>query len=137
MSSNTTTKSLLIAAVAVLGLLCAATASAAPIGFNGFYDYATWTSSSNISGPLTMVSTIDGPQQTLTLYEPNGNFSGGPDQPGGFDFSHTVATAGTVSFNWAFNWDVDICCSGFVFYINSTEYDLANGYPGNIYRNTG
>src|SRR5437660_10897650 len=39
--------------------------------FNGYYDYATWASTSNY-GATTLVSTIDGPQQTLTLYEDDG-----------------------------------------------------------------
>jgi hypothetical protein len=137
MTGHMTSKGVLTAALVAVGLVCASTASAAAIGFNGIYDYATWTASSNISGPLTTVRTIDGTQQILTLYEPNGNSVGGPIQPGGFDFSHIVAATGTVSFHWAFDWSIDTCCSGFVFYINSTEYDLANGYPGNPSRNTG
>jgi hypothetical protein len=136
-AGNTTSKEVFITALAALGLLCAPTASAGPIGFNGEYDYATWTASSNIPGPLTTVSTIDGPQQILTLYEPNGSGSGGPSMSGGFDFSHDVAATGTVSFDWAFNWDIDSCCSGFEFYINSTLYNLADGYPGNADANNG
>jgi len=74
-----------------------------------------------------MVSTIDPTQQTLTLYEPNGyDFV-----EGWFDFSNTVAATGTLTFDWSFNWDADPCCSGFDFYINSTLYNLADGYPGN------
>lgn len=125
-----------IGLVAVLCLLCASTSYATSMGFNGVYDYATWTESSNIPGPLTTVSTIDGPQQTLTLYEPNGCFSGGPCQPGGNDFSHTVVSTGTVSFDWAFNWNIDPCCSGSNFYINGALYNLADGYPGNPYNGT-
>jgi hypothetical protein len=124
-------------ALLVTVLMFVGAAFAAPIGFNGAYDYATWTASSNIPGPLTTVSTIDGTQQTLTLYEPDGESSGGPNMAGGFDFSHTVLATGTVSFDWAFNWDIDACCSGFNFYINSTLYNLANGYPGNPGNNTG
>lgn len=125
------------ALVAALGLLCASTSYATPVFFNGYYDYATWTQSTNLAGPLTMVSTIDGPQQTLTLYEPDGAFSGGTAGEGWFDFSHTVGATGTVSFNWAFNWDIDPCCSGFNFYINSTLFNLANGFPGSPGNNTG
>jgi hypothetical protein len=137
MLGNTTSKVVFVIALAVGILLVTPTASAATIGFNGYYDYPTWTASSNITGPLTTVSTIDATHQTLTLYEPDGNYSGGPRMAGGFDFSHTVNGAGTVSFDWAFNWDIDSCCSGFVFYINSTEYDLANGYPADPYASNG
>jgi hypothetical protein len=137
MTGNTTSKGIFSAALAVLALLCASTASAAPIGFNGDYDYATWTASSGIPGPLTTVSTIDAPQQTLTLFEPDGAFSGGPSESGGFDFSHVVPSTGTVSFDWAFNWDIDNCCSGFEFYVNSTLFNLANGFPGNPDANNG
>jgi hypothetical protein len=115
----------------VLLFFCAmisVSAHATTTGFNGTYDYATWTSSNTIGAPTA--STIDGTQQTLTLYEPNDSddgFSG--DQT--FNFSHVVASSGTVSFDWAFNWDVDSCCSGFNFYVNNTLYNLADGYPGN------
>jgi hypothetical protein len=136
-TEETTRKGHVIMALAILGLLCAATSYATPVYFNGAYDYATWTGSTNLSGPLDTVSTIDGPQQTLTLYEPNGCSSGGTCAEGWFDFSHTVEATGTVSFNWAFNWDIDPCCSGFNFYINSTLYNLADGYPGNGGNNTG
>jgi hypothetical protein len=134
---NTTSEGVVVTALAVFGLLCASTASASSIGFNGTYDYSTWTAFSDISGPLTTIRTIDGTQQTLTLFEPDGAFSGGSFGPGGFDFSHTVAQTGTVSFDWAFNWDIDACCAGFVFYVNSTEFDLANGNPGNPEGNSG
>lgn len=127
----------LISALAVLGALVSLPSVAAPIGFNGFYDYATWSDTSNIPGPSTNVRSIDASQQTLTLYEPDGASFGGPIQSGSQFFSHTVAQSGTVSFNWAFNWDIDACCSGFSFYINSTLYALANGYDGDPYRNTG
>lgn len=112
-------------------------AHAATTGFNGYYDYATWTASTSLSGPLTTVSTIDASQQTLTLFEPDGADSGGPSEEGWFNFSHTVQTTGTVTFNWAFNWDIDSCCSGFNFYINSTLYNLADGYPGSPNNDTG
>ena len=35
-----------------------------------------------------------------------------------FDFSHAVATSGTVSFDWGFDASIDSCCSGFNFYKN-------------------
>ena len=123
--------------LAASAILCAPTAFAATIGFNGYYDYATWTASTNISGPSTTVSTIDGTQQTLTLFEPDGADFGGPNMEGWFNFSHTVGSTGNVSFDWAFNWDIDSCCSGFNFYINSTLYNLADGYPGNPYFDNG
>lgn len=136
-TEGATKKAGMVAAFAAMTLLFVPTAHAAALGFNGYYDYASWTASTNISGSATTVSTIDASQQTLTLYEPDGNSYDGPIMEGWFNFSHTVATTGTVSFNWAFNWDIDSCCSGFNFYINSTLYNLANGYPGNAYNDTG
>jgi hypothetical protein len=121
---------LLVAAPAVSALVFAPAALAAPVGFNGFYDYSTWTASTNIPGPLTMVSTIDAPNLTLTLYEPDGYAQGGPWMEGWFYFSHAVLANGEVSFDWMFNWEADTCCSGFNFIINSTFYRIANGYPG-------
>jgi hypothetical protein len=111
-------------------LFALATVSAhAQTGFNGTYDYSTWTSSNTLGNPTT--STIDGSQQTLVLYEPDDSVSGSTDGEQTFLFSHTVASSGLVSFDWNFNWDIDSCCSGFNFYVNSTLYDLADGYPGN------
>jgi hypothetical protein len=46
-------------------------------------------------------------------------------------FSHVVAESGIISFDWSWNWDVDACCSGANFYVNSTLYNLIDGYPGN------
>lgn len=135
--SGYSSRSRVFVALAALVLLSAAAASAAPVGFNGYYDYSTWTFSTNLPPPLTTFSVIDGPQQTLTLYEPDGESFGGPGTEGWYNFSHTVGASGTVSFDWAFNWDIDACCSGFNFYINSTMYNLANGYPGNAYNDTG
>lgn len=122
-----------IAGLAVLFVLSASTAYAAAVGFNGVYDYATWTETVNNplgTGGFPLVNTIDGTQQTLTLYEPDGCYSGGPcDGGGGYgnDFSHVAEGTGTLSFNWSFNWDVDPCCSGADVYINSTLYNLADG----------
>jgi len=118
-----------IAALLFSGALFVPAATASTIGFNGDYDYATWTASSNIPGPATTVRTIDDSQQTLTLYEPDGADFDGPVQAGEFDFSHTVSVTGMVSFDWTFNWDIDACCSGFGFYINSSLYQLA--FDGN------
>ena len=114
-------------------MLCSAS-FAAPLGFNGAYDYAGWSSTSDIPGPSTTVRTIDAAKQTLTLYEPDGNSFGGPYTQGSQFFSHAVVASGTVSFNWAFNWDIDSCCSGFNFYVNSTEYRIANGFPSDPYQ---
>ena len=121
-----------IAGLAVLWALSVSTASAAAIGFNGAYDYATWTETANnpsLTGGFPLVNTIDLTQQTLTLYEPDG-CDPGPCYGGigyGNDFSHVAAGTGTLSFNWSFNWDVDACCSGADVYINSTLYNLADG----------
>lgn len=123
-----------VSVMAIFGALVAATSYGSSLGFNGYYDYSTWSDTSDIAGPSTTVHTIDAAQQTLTLYEPDGcSFSGPCGISGSQFFSHTVESTGTVSFNWAFNWDIDACCSGFNFYINSTLYALANGYPGNPY----
>lgn len=118
--------------------LSVSTASAAAVGFNGVYDYATWTETAN-GGVFALVNTIDVPQQTLTLYEPNSCGTGGSCGEVGFgnDFSHVAEGTGTLSFNWSFNWDVDNCCSGADVYINSTLYNLADGYFGNPYANNG
>src|SRR5437868_14113822 len=94
----------IFAALAVSCLLFAATASA-EIGFNGDYDYATWTPSANAlgGGGFPLVNTIDGPQNTLTLYEPDGCAAGGPCFGGvgfGNDFSHVAMGTGTLSFSW-------------------------------------
>jgi hypothetical protein len=116
------------------GLACSA-ASATAVGFNGAYNFAGWTQ--GVTQTHTSLPGIDGPQQTLTLYEPNACFYGGPCGAQEFDFSHVVAASGTVSFNWDFNSSADACCSGFDFYINSTLYNLAGGYFGNPNANTG
>jgi hypothetical protein len=123
-------RGVLVLGLAALAQLSTPQANAAALGFNGFYDYATWSATSDLAGPLTTVSSIDGSQQTLTLYEPDGCFSGGDCAPGGFQFSHTVGATGLVSFHWQFNWDIDPCCSGFNFYINSTAFNLAGDVTG-------
>src|SRR5262249_38088101 len=104
---------------AMVALLFCAQANASPIGFNGFYDYSTWTRTDTSYSP--MVSTIDGPQQVLTLYEPDGTCCFGQE----FDFSHAVQSSGTVSFDWTFDPSIDPCCSGMEFYVNSTLYNLS------------
>jgi hypothetical protein len=38
-----------------------------------------------------------------------------------------------VSFDWAFNAEVDACCSGLNFYVNSTLYTLTGGNFGSPY----
>lgn len=131
-------KSRLIGAGLVLvSILCASDSGADTIGFNGYYDYSTWSSYSNIPGPATTVHSIDGTQQTLTLWEPDGATYGGPFMQGSQFFSHTIGAAGTLSFDWNFDWTIDACCSGFNVYINSTEYNLANGYPASPYHHSG
>ena len=115
--------------------------NASSIGFNGEYDYAGWTKS-NTGFTADKTSYIDATQQTLTLMEPNDygtNGSGCVYSATGcsFDFSHAVSSSGTVSFDWSFNWMVDACCSGFNFLVNSTLYNLADGYPGNKYKSDG
>lgn len=103
-------------------------AFAEPIGFNGVYNYSSWSSSNTLGAPTA--SSIDGAQQTLTLYEPNFDDDGFSGEQT-FNFSHTVASTGNISFDWNFNWDDDSCCSGLNFYVNDTLYNLADDYPGN------
>jgi hypothetical protein len=101
--------------------------ASAQTGFNGAYDYSTWSSTNTLGAPTQ--STIDGSQQTLVLFEPNFSdegFSGNQT----FNFSHVAESSGIVSFDWSFNWDIDSCCSGFNFYVNGTMYNLADGFPG-------
>lgn len=135
-------KKILVSILSLVAML-AATASVAyatPVGFNGYYDYATWTKSSTHRADTT--STIDTAQQTLTLMEPDNGYSTGLEcyysgEGCVFNFSHAVASSGTVSFNWAFDWGIDPCCSGFNVYINSTMYNLADGHPGDRYHVNG
>lgn len=117
--------------VFLLGILFGLPANAAPIGFNGFYDYSTWTSSETYGGAT--VSSVDATKQTLTLMEPN-SYPTTPWAPQEFLFSHTVSTSGLLSFNWAFNAVVDACCSGLNFYVNGTLYNLFGGTMGNPYK---
>ena len=117
------------------------TANASSLGFNGAYDYSTWTKG-NTGSTADQKSYIDGPQQTLTLMEPDDKnvvgYGCAYDANGcSFDFSHAVSSSGTVSFDWSFNWMVDACCSGFNFLVNSTLYNLADGLPGNKYKSDG
>jgi PEP-CTERM motif len=118
----------------VFAFLLATSCRASVLGFNGDYDYSTWTST-NTLGNATH-SSIDPTQQTLTLYEPDESYTGGMTYTDGaqsFLFSHTVVQSGTVSFDWAFNWDDDPCCSGLDFYVNGQLYNLANGSPVDPY----
>ena len=123
-----------------LGGLYGLNSNASPVGFTDYYDYSTW-SSSNSNGVYQHATSIDTAHQTLTLMEPDNCGNGDPCSLGAVPssnlFSHVVASAGTVSFDWSFNWNVDPCCSGFDFYVNSTLFNLADGYPGNPYNVTG
>ncbi|OWW19681.1 PEP-CTERM sorting domain-containing protein [Noviherbaspirillum denitrificans] len=113
---------------ALFTALFASTAFASPVGFNNFYDYSTWAKTSTFGDPV--VSSVDATKQTLTIMEPDFTWNWQSQE---YRLSHSVATAGTVSFDWSFNWDIDACCSGLNFYINDTLYNLANGYFGNPY----
>lgn len=134
-------KSVVIASLVALSAI-AINANAAPLGFNGSYDYSGW-SSYNSNGVYQHITSTDMTQQTLTLMEPDNCYSstGGTctlgTQPTSNMFSHTVDASGTVSFNWAFNWDVDACCSGLNFYVNSTMYNLIGGNPNAPYKDNG
>jgi hypothetical protein len=88
------TKVWLTSILTFLGILIWSPSYATPIGFNGYYDYTTWASSETYGGPV--FSSVDGPQQTLTLKEPN-SYPSTPIAPQEFDFSHTVAASGLVS----------------------------------------
>lgn len=104
-------------------------AYATSVGFNGYYDYSTWTTSSTFGEPI--VSSIDIPQQTLTLMEPNFNLNGLSQE---YDFSHVIANSGTVSFNWTFDATIDSCCSGLNFYVNGVLNNLIGGNFGDRYK---
>jgi hypothetical protein len=106
--------------------LAAVSAHAAPIGFNGAYDYSTWTGTPTFTyaGDTQVYSEIDSARQTLTLYEPN-NAPFVPFDPQEFRFSHSVVATGTVSFDWQF--DPAGCCAGLNFYVNGTLYNLTGG----------
>lgn len=103
---------------------CISSAQAAPAGFNGVYDYSTWTSTETYNGPVS--SSIDSAHQTLVLLEPD-SYPNTPGVPQEFDFSHAAAASGTVSFDWIFDARGDACCSGLNFYVNSTLYNLSAG----------
>jgi len=120
----------ILVALAAFVLFAMGSAHATPIGFNGFYDYSTWTSSETFGGAV--VSSIDGTKQTLTLMEPN-SYSLTPWAPQEFQFSHTVGSSGLLSFDWAFDANIDPCCSGLNFYINGALNNLTGGYFGNPY----
>lgn len=115
----------------LLGALFCLPSYASPVGFNGYYDYSTWTSSETYGGAV--VSSIDGTQQTLTLMEPD-SYPATPWSPQEFTFSHTVADSGLISFDWSFDANIDPCCSGLNFYINSVLHNLVGGYMANPYR---
>jgi hypothetical protein len=123
-----------IAKLGLLVVLCLACTVANAQGFNGYYDYGTWSSSNTLAGGYTVSSTNPG-QTTVTLNEPDGCFYNGSCGPQEFDFSHTVASSGTVSFDWNFNASADACCSGLNFYVNGFEYNLTGGDFGNPYGN--
>jgi hypothetical protein len=112
-------------------VVVAGAAHAVPVGFNGAYDYSTWSSSETYGGPV--YSTIADGGQTLSLYEPD-SYPATPPFPQEFAFSHTVAASGMVSFNWRFDASADVCCSGLNFYVNSTLFNLAGGYFGDPYK---
>lgn len=108
-----------IALAAVATAATAMPAAAAPIGFTGAYEFATWTASNTVAAGGS--ASVSSDKQTLTLFEPNnGGFNNG------FNFSHAIASTGTLSFNWSFDGRADACCSGFNVYINDMLFNLAN-----------
>jgi hypothetical protein len=119
-----------IAKLGLLVVLCLACTVANAQGFNGYYDYGTWSSINTPGGPAP-VSSINPGQTVLTLQEPDGTCCYSQE----FQFSHSVATSGTVSFDWNFNATIDPCCSGLNFYVNGFEYNLIGGDFGNPYGN--
>jgi hypothetical protein len=119
-----------VSILVVLVALCLATPALAQ-GFNGYYDYGTWSSAQTAGGPT--VSSINAGQTVLTLQEPDNCFYGGPCGPQEFQFSHTVASSGTVSFDWLFDARIDACCSGLNFYVNGFEYNLTGGHFSDPY----
>jgi hypothetical protein len=118
-----------VSILVVLVALCLATPAFAQ-GFNGYYDYGTW-SSTNTAGGQT-ISSINAGQTVLSLQEPNQlGCCVTADQE--FRFSHSVASSGTVSFDWLFDARVDACCSGLNFYVNGFEYNLTGGHFSDPY----
>jgi hypothetical protein len=127
-------KQSIVCFAAISALLAASgAAQASPIGFNGYYKYSTWTAEES-EGAGTR-STISGDGQTLTLFEPDHDLDGAPASftPQEFTFSHSIETAGTLSFNWSFTDGPDGCCSGFGYYLNGVRTTLANGDFDNPY----
>jgi hypothetical protein len=125
-------KSIIVKCFAFLAAaMCISSAQAAPTGFNGFYDYSTWTSTETYNGPV--FSSIDSAHQTLVLLEPD-SYPITPDTSQEFDFSHAVAASGIVSFDWTFDARGDACCSGLNFYVNSTLYNLSAGNFADPYK---
>jgi hypothetical protein len=106
-------------------VLAAGVARAAPIGFNGYYDYSTWTLAE--SEGATPRATISGDGQTLTLYEPDESDGAPPFVSQETTFTHDIQASGTLSFNWRFTGGPDHCCSGFGYYLNGTRVTLVNG----------
>ncbi|MCX7193680.1 MAG: PEP-CTERM sorting domain-containing protein [Proteobacteria bacterium] len=117
--------------LALLGVLFCLPSFAAPIGFNGYYDYSTWTSAETYGGAT--VSSVDATKQTLTMMEPN-SYPTTPWAPQEFTLSHLVSNSGLLTFNWSFNALVDACCSGLNFYVNGTLYNLIGGTMANPYK---
>jgi hypothetical protein len=105
--------------------LAFASANAAPLGFNGAYDYSTFTGATTYADPQVYTA-IDASQQTLTLYEPN-SVPQVPYGPQEFRFSHGVLAAGSVSFDFQFQPAIENCCAGLNFYVNNTLYNLTGG----------
>ena len=121
-------KKMLLALATLVGALAAAPSAAAPIGFTGVYDYASWTTSTS-GGGVGGSSSISGDKQTLTLFEPDNG--GGAN---GFNFAHMIVGTGTLSFNWTFDGRADACCSGFNIYLNDAITNMANNsFDGHNY----
>lgn len=124
----------LLPALMLLATMFCTSAHAVPIGFNGYYDYSTWTASSSLGNPVVN-TTINTGQTVLTLFE--GDNCGSICGVGEELFSHSVQSAGTVSFDWLFDSTIDACCSGLGFYVNSTRYTIAGGDFSDPYGNSG
>jgi hypothetical protein len=119
----------LISILMFLGVLCGSASQATTLGFNGAYDYSTWTSTMTIGGPANY-SAIDPSQQTLTISESLGCIFGFCSSQE-FLFSHTVVDSGLISFNWSFDLQgSDSHGAGLEFYVNDTMFNLVGGIPG-------
>jgi hypothetical protein len=116
--------------------LAFASANAAPLGFNGAYDYSTFTGTPTYADDPQVYTAIDATQQTLTLYEPNSvpQVTYGPQE---FRFSHDVLAAGLVSFDFEFQPASDNCCAGLNFYVNNQLYNLTGGFFDDPFRAIG